>query len=148
MAWVRKESPYSCLRIRLDKSNLWLRILANSETCATFACITLLCFECGKYKCRGSDLAPWENKIYALETAICLSLCDYELANPAKTLLEWASRPKASYWIGKCGSSLTATVVSMGKERIRCCWGRLREKQASDEIAIKVIIVTEKGKSP
>lgn len=97
LAWVRKESPYSCLRIRLDKSNDWLRILTDSETCAISACIAPLCFECGKHKCRGVEVASWEPQIYALETAVCLSLCDYELANPVKTLVGWAAHPKASY---------------------------------------------------
>lgn len=37
IAWVRKDNPYSCFRLRCDKTNLWARIFADSEDCATFA---------------------------------------------------------------------------------------------------------------
>ena len=71
IAWVRKESPYSCLRLRCEKTSLWARILADSEYCATFACITPLCLESEKHKCRNLETTPWHNVSNMLDTAVC-----------------------------------------------------------------------------
>lgn len=72
IAWVRKESPTSCLRLRCEKSSLWARILADSEDCATFACITSLCLEIENNKCRGLKTAPWHSVTNLLDTAVCM----------------------------------------------------------------------------
>lgn len=58
IAWIRREGPYTCLRLRCEKTSLWARILADSEDCATFACITPLCLESENHKCRGLEIAP------------------------------------------------------------------------------------------
>ncbi|RDL41517.1 uncharacterized protein BP5553_01496 [Venustampulla echinocandica] len=74
IAWVRKEDPYLCLRLRCEKTSLWARILADSEDCATFACITPLCIEIEKHKCRGLEVAPWHSVSNLLDTAVCQHL--------------------------------------------------------------------------
>ena len=106
VAWVRKESPYSCLRLRCEKTSLWARILADSEDCATFACITPLCFEVKKYKCRGLETAPWHNVTKMLDTAVCPQLSNRELKAVANTIAPWKLKHNVSYWIGKSGSNL------------------------------------------
>lgn len=58
IAWVRKESPSSCLRLCCEKMSLWARNLADSEDCATFACITPLCLQSDKHRCRRLETAP------------------------------------------------------------------------------------------
>jgi hypothetical protein len=165
IAWVRKESPYSCLRLRCEKTSLWARILADSEDCATFACITPLCIEIEKHKCRGFEVAPWHNVSNLLDTAVCPHLSNQELATVANTLASWQLQHQVSYWIGKSGSDLIAKVWLMNndaeprllvrqktiprryRERLPRAMvdrlGRLREKQASDAIAKQVVILTE-----
>lgn len=106
VAWVRKESPYSCLRLRCEKTSLWARILADSEDCATFACITPLCFEVKKHKCRGLKTAPWHNVTKMLDTAVCPQLSNRELKAVANTIAPWTLKHNVSYWIGKSGSNL------------------------------------------
>lgn len=49
IAWVRKESPIPVCGFVSIRATSGFGYL--SETCATFACITPLCFECGKCKC-------------------------------------------------------------------------------------------------
>lgn len=165
IAWVRKESPYACLRLRCEKTSLWARILADSEDCATFACITPLCIEIEKHKCRGLEAAPWHNISKLLDTAVCQYLSNRELTTVANTLAPWQLQHQVSYWIGKSGSNLIAKVWLTNEdteprlvvrqkfipEKFRARLpramverlGRLREKQASDAIAKQVVILTE-----
>jgi hypothetical protein len=165
IAWIRKESPYSCLKLRCEKTSLWARILADSEDCATFACITPLCIEIKKHKCRGLEVAPWHNVGNLLDTAVYPYLSNRELTTVANTLAPWQLQNQVSYWIGKVGSNLIAKVwltnedaeprlvvrqkVIPEKYRARLPramverLGRLREKQASDVIAKQVVILTE-----
>ena len=89
IAWVRKESPYSCLRLCCEKTSLWARILADSEDCAIFACITPLCIEIEKHKCRGLEVAPWHNVSNLLDTAVCPDLSSPELATVVNRLAPW-----------------------------------------------------------
>jgi hypothetical protein len=165
IAWVRKESPYSSLRLRCEKTSLWARILADSEDCATFACITLLCLQSEKHKCRHLDAAPWHNVSNLLDTAVCPQLSNRELTTVATTLAPFKLQHQVSYWIGKSGSNMIAKVwittedaepvlvvrqkVIPEKYRARMPksmverLGRLRERQASETIAKQVIILTD-----
>lgn len=165
VAWIRKESPYSCLRLRCEKANLWTRILADSEDCATFACITPLCFEIKKHKCRGLKIAPWHNVSNLLNTAVCLQLSNREFVTVANTDAAWRLQHEVSYWIGKSGSNLMAKVCltkdnlepllvvrqNVIPERYRTRLskymmtklGRLREQQFSTDFASQVVILAE-----
>jgi hypothetical protein len=110
IAWVRKESPHSCLRLRCEKTSLWARILADSEDCATFACITLLCLQSDKHRCRRLEVAPWHNVSNLLDTAVCPQLSNRELTTVATTLAPFKLQHQVSYWIGKSGSNMIAKV--------------------------------------
>jgi hypothetical protein len=99
VAWVRRESPYSCLRIRCEKSSLWARILVDSEDCATFACITPLCLEIQKHKCRELTVAPWHNVSNLLDTAVCQQVSNRELVSVVNTLAPWKLEHQVSYWM-------------------------------------------------
>ena len=165
IAWVRKDSPYSCLRLRCEKTSLWARILADSEDCATFACITPLCLEIEKHKCRGLTVAPWHNVTSLLDTAVCLQLSNRELTTVATTITSWQLQHEVSYWIGKSGSNLIAKVwltneeseprlvvrqkVIPEKYRARLPkamierLGRLRERQAEETFARQVVILAD-----
>jgi hypothetical protein len=151
--------------LRCEKTSLWARILADSEDCATFACITPLCIEIEKHKCRGLEAAPWHNISKLLDTAVCQYLSNRELTTVANTLAPWQLQHQVSYWIGKSGSNLIAKVWLTNEdteprlvvrqkfipEKFRARLpramverlGRLREKQASDAIAKQVVILTE-----
>jgi hypothetical protein len=123
IAWVRRESPYSCLRLRCEKTSLWARILADSEDCATFAYITPLCLEIEKHKCRGLTLAPWHNVSSILDTAVSPQLSNRELANVASSVASWKLQHQVSYWIGKSGTNLIAKVwvTNEDSEPHLCC---------------------------
>ncbi|KAF8860775.1 hypothetical protein BDZ45DRAFT_724295 [Acephala macrosclerotiorum] len=164
IAWVRRESPYSCLRLRCEKTSLWARILADSEDCATFACITPLCLEIEKHKCRGLTIAPWHNVSTLLDTTVCPQRSNRELLNVVNALAPFKLEHQVSYWIGKSGSNLIAKVwltndpeprlvvrqkVIPEKYRSRLPkaiverLGRLREQQASNAVASQVVILAE-----
>lgn len=165
IAWVRKDSPYSCLRLRCEKTSLWARILADSEDCATFACITPLCLEIERHKCRGMKVAPWHNVTNLLDTAVCPQLSNREITTVTNTIASWKLQHQVSYWIGKSGSNLIAKVwltnedteprlvirqkVIPEKYRSRLPkamvdrLGRLRERQASETFAKQVVILAE-----
>jgi hypothetical protein len=165
VAWIRKESPYSCLRLRCEKANLWTRILADSEDCATFACVTSLCLEMRKHKCRGLKIAPWHNVSGLLHTAVCLQLSNKgEPGTVANIDVGLELQHEVSYWIGKSGSNLMAKVwltkdnpepllVVRQKvipeiyrarlSRYITNLGRLREEQVSTELALQVVILAE-----
>jgi len=165
IAWVRKGSSDSCFRLRCEKTSLWARILADSEDCATFACITPLCLQSEKHKCRHLEAAPWHNVGNLLDTAVCPQLSNRELTTVATTLVPFKLQHQVSYWIGKSGSNMIAKVwlttedaepvlvvrqkVIPEKYRARMPksmvdrLGRLRERQASETIAKQVMILTE-----
>jgi hypothetical protein len=163
IAWVRKGSPYSCLRLRCENTSLWALILADSEHCATFACITPLCLEIEKHNCRGLTVAPWHNVTNLLDTAVCPQLSNRELATVANSVAPWKLQHQVSYWIGKSGSNLIAKVwltnedseprLVVKQKRIPEKYrsrlpktmverlGRLRERQASETFAKQVVIL-------
>lgn len=164
IAWVRKDSPNSSLRVRCEKSSLWARILADSEDCATFACITPICLEIEKHKCRGLKNAPWHNVSTLLDTAVAPQLSSKEVMRMVDTLTPFKLEHHVSYWIGKSGSNLIAKVwISNGDEprlvvrqkiipekyRSRLPrsmverLGRLREQQVSNAVASQVVILAE-----
>jgi hypothetical protein len=165
VAWVRKESPYSCLRLRCEKTSLWALILADSGDCATFACITPLCLEIENHECRNLEVAPWHNVSSILDTAVCQHLSNRDIQTVANTLAPWRLQHQVSYWIGKSGLNLIAKVwltnehaeprlvikqkVIPEKYRARLPrvmverLGRLRERQIDDTIAKQVVILTE-----
>jgi hypothetical protein len=165
IAWVRQESPFSCLRLRCEKTSLWARILADSDDCATFACITPSCLENRNYRCQNLIVAPWHNVSNLLDTAVCQHLSIHDTQTVKDTIIPWTLQNEVSYWIGKSGSSLIAQ-VRLTKEdpeprlvvrqnaipekyrarlprSIVARLGRLREKQIGDAIAKQVIILTE-----
>jgi hypothetical protein len=110
IAWVQKDSPDSSLRVRCEKSSLWARILADSEDCATFACITPICLESGKHKCRGLAVAPWNNVSTLLDTAVAPQLSNREAMGVIDTLIPFRLEHEVSYWIRMSGSNLIAKV--------------------------------------
>jgi hypothetical protein len=163
VAWVRREGPYNCLRVRCEKTSLWARILADTEDCATFACITPLCLESEKHKCRGLKVAPWHNGSNMLDTAVCQHLSNRDFQTAADTLA-WKLQHQDLYWIGKIGSNLVAKVWLEGEnepklvvrenvfpEKYRARLprhitkrlGRLRERQIGDTIGKKVVVLAQ-----
>jgi hypothetical protein len=143
--------------------HLWIRALADSETCATFAYITSDCLEeTNGQKCQQSCVTQRQNRAVSLDTAVCQHKSNKEPQDQAAT---WILQPGISYWIGKPGSYLTAKVLepttqsemrlSITRSLIpetyrrrmskiqRIPVHRIREKQKSLEInATQVLILT------
>lgn len=163
IAWIRREGPYTCLRLRCEKTSLWARILADSEDCATFACITPLCLESEKHKCRELEIAYWHNGSKMLDTAVCQQLSSHDVQTTTKPVA-WKLQHHDSYWIGRSGSNLIARVWMEGgnepklivrqkvfPERYRARLprgisrrlGRLRERQIGDTVGEKVVILAQ-----
>ncbi|PVI05180.1 hypothetical protein DM02DRAFT_624212 [Periconia macrospinosa] len=70
VAWPYGCPPYGCFKIPChDKQSSWVRVLADSTDCATFAYITTSCLETHTVKCRGPK-PLWHNTSPVLETAI------------------------------------------------------------------------------
>jgi hypothetical protein len=52
VAWPFDGEITQCLKIPLERDSSWARILADSHDCATFAYITMECFETAEIRCR------------------------------------------------------------------------------------------------
>ncbi|KAJ5454060.1 uncharacterized protein N7458_005016 [Penicillium daleae] len=68
VAWPFKGDITGCLKIPLEDDSSWARVLADSHDCATFAYITMECFETAEIQCSKTRQACQD--IYLLETAI------------------------------------------------------------------------------
>lgn len=93
-----------CLPVRAENASLWAQILADSEQCATFACMTTLCLESKEHKCQKTN--PWHCP--SLDTAVqqLRSRDQPIVVQPA-----WNLDVNATYWIGKPESGLRAKVM-------------------------------------
>ncbi|OAL55288.1 hypothetical protein IQ07DRAFT_595009 [Pyrenochaeta sp. DS3sAY3a] len=70
VAWVYQRTPYRCFKVSCkERQNSWLRVLADSIDCATFAYIVIRCLETTQVKCRG-PLPCWRSTAPILETAV------------------------------------------------------------------------------
>jgi hypothetical protein len=68
VAWIHQR-PYKCVKIPFsDRTNSWMRVLADSGDCATFAYITTDCLETDAIRCRSAS--SWHNTFPLLETAV------------------------------------------------------------------------------
>ncbi|CZR54710.1 uncharacterized protein PAC_04594 [Phialocephala subalpina] len=94
-----------CLPIPCEKASLWAQILTDTEHCATFACMTTLCFESQEHKCQGTT--PWHCP--SLDTAV------QQLRTHKEPIViqtqAWSLEIDAMYWIGSPESGLQAKVV-------------------------------------
>lgn len=70
VGWVYQTSPYRCFKVSCkERQNSWLRVLADSIDCATFAYIVTRCLETSQVKCRGPSPC-WRSTAPILETAV------------------------------------------------------------------------------
>ncbi|KAF1953009.1 hypothetical protein CC80DRAFT_451401 [Byssothecium circinans] len=107
VAWPQDRPPFHCLKIPCHKrSSSWVRVLADSIDCATFAYITTSCLETKKIKCRGPS-SLWHNTTPLLETAIIR-----HNENPSKPL--GLLEHKQTYFFKKPNELLQVTVERLG----------------------------------
>ncbi|KAF2176770.1 hypothetical protein K469DRAFT_645244 [Zopfia rhizophila CBS 207.26] len=103
VAWSYNCPPFRCFRIPChDKMSSWVRVLADSGDCATFAYISTNCLETERIKCRGPS-PLWHNTTPLLETAIFR-----HNENPSKPL--GPLEHKKTYFFKKMDSLLQVTV--------------------------------------
>ena len=99
--WPHKSNGSYGFKLRCDGRNSWTRILHDSESCATFAAVTSLCFEGHNRECRNLAVPSWQEAGGFLSTAVCpdLTAGKYTAATLSQLRLEEGQR----YWFGKIG---------------------------------------------
>lgn len=94
-----------CLPVPCEKACLWAQILADTEHCATFACMTTQCLESQEHKCQTTS--PWHCP--SLDTSV------QQLRSRQDPIIiqtqRWSLVTDALYWIGSPESGLQAKVI-------------------------------------
>ena len=158
IAWAKPEDPFQCFKVRCERENLWARILADSEHCATFAYITMECLETDERRCGHVRQLPWHHAAASLDTFVCRHFNTREAMMPS--FAPWDLQPQCAYWIGKPGSHLIAKLdvtrtahephlivkhsripegVRMRLERLE----RIKERQTTVGTAKPVVIIAK-----
>lgn len=103
--WPHKASTSYGIKFKCEGLNGWVRILHDTESCATFAAVTPLCFEGHDHKCRDM-VAPLSQAAGGfLSTAMCRHLTAERSKVAVSSSLRLEDDQK--YWIGKtCGDYL------------------------------------------
>jgi hypothetical protein len=162
VAWIYQNPPYRCFRISCnDKKNSWMRVLADSSDCATFAYIVTHCLETSTVKCR-SPCAHWQSTAPLLETAVLRH--NMQPSQPLGPL-----EHKKMYFFKKMDSLLQVTVEKQMRdgpvslyvspssipakfrqrlynlERMRNQVSRIRERRDGAEIGAEAVAITAKA---
>lgn len=96
IGWPWDGDTSRCFQVPLEGQSSWVRMLADSHDCATFAYITMQCFEAMNIKCRRLDPGPVHpNHITLLETAV---VC------PTQTSQAWSLQNGEVYFFSKLDS--------------------------------------------
>ncbi|KAF3318581.1 hypothetical protein TWF173_006603 [Orbilia oligospora] len=167
VAWINPENkgPIQCLRIPCDvKTNSWVHVLADSEDCATFACISTDCLVTKEIHCRGSS-PLWHNTTPLLETAVFQ--CNGSPSHPLQPLdnkktyffqkMDFLLKVTVSKQIGSTNVALLVTQSSVPARFTRRLgswvliggnpWIRIREKQKPFESAVELVTVLAENKT-
>jgi hypothetical protein len=162
VAWIYRRPPYRCFKIPTSsKPNSWMRVLADSSDCATFAYITINCLETNTIKCRGPS-PRWHSTTPLLETAVLRH--NLQPSIPLGPL-----EHKKTYFFKKMdsllqvaverqpGSSNVSLYVSPSSiparfrqrlynlERLRNQVSRIRERRESDEPGAEAVTILTKS---
>ncbi|KAK6349222.1 hypothetical protein TWF730_009974 [Orbilia blumenaviensis] len=162
VAWIRQNSPPQGFRIPCSgEGNSWVHVLADSEDCATFACISYDCLITPEVHCQSAGPGPfWKHTTPLLETAICQ--CNESATSQA--VATFALDDKSTYFFRKMDSLLKVTVGTQGpstnatlyiaESKIPSSivrrmdmtrgknWTRIRERKELLENAIEPVIIT------
>jgi hypothetical protein len=98
-----------CFKLHCDNINLWAKILKDTEYCATFACITMLCLEVDSIECRTVHNKHWRNVTELLTTEVCRHV-PIDSGRGSEALQPFVLRPEGKYWIGPSDANLTVRV--------------------------------------
>ncbi|OAL40002.1 hypothetical protein AYO20_00915 [Fonsecaea nubica] len=109
--WPEESNPYLGIKISPVNSQLWYRMLKDSECCATFAIVTSLCLETSEHKCQKKRELLWHQGGTVLSTSVCPALPSLlpAIQTPAN-LSGWQLEHKEQYWIGRCGGEVWVRV--------------------------------------
>ncbi|KIW81615.1 hypothetical protein Z517_04641 [Fonsecaea pedrosoi CBS 271.37] len=109
--WPEQSNPYLGIKISPVNSQLWYRMLKDSECCATFAIVTSLCLETSKHKCQKKRELLWHQGGTVLSTSVCPALPTLLPAiQTTANLSRWQLEHKEQYWIGRCGGDVWVRV--------------------------------------
>ena len=108
--WPRAGNPFQCIKIPCERTNLWAKMLADSEDCATFAYVTSLCLETDSCKCQGVRKASWLNSSKVFHTAVSC-MADTNAMMTVTEVETWSLRHNRSYLIIKPDILLLGTVA-------------------------------------
>ena len=123
MAWPQTGDVGRGVKIPCKGETSWAHIVADAEDCATFAYLTLKCFETSYVKCRGT-LRAWQNESKMLVTEISPSRSEGQPPHitsnvvdpaPAATIAtvsttQWQLEDKKIYYVKKPASLLRVKV--------------------------------------
>ena len=97
--WPDASSASYGVKIRCNEKNAWIRILQDSESCATFAAVTSTCLEGHKHVCRNVEAPSWQDCQGLLSTAVCRGLTTGGAT--ANTSAQLQLEDGQRYWVGK-----------------------------------------------
>ena len=112
VAWIRPGQVQDCFKLQCNDQNTWVRILEDTNHCATFACITTACLETNNLRCRGAIPWQWHNVSEALDTEIHrhVTLNSGKVLPPFRP---FALQEDSKYWIGPAKAGLVASPVNL-----------------------------------
>ena len=99
--WPHPSNISYGIKVPCDKRTFWARMMQDTDSCATFAAVTSLCFEGNNHNCRNMSAPPWLEDTVFLSTAVCRNITATTLA--PKTLDPWRLEEGKRYWIGRAG---------------------------------------------
>ena len=107
--WPDALSTSYGIKIPCNEKNAWTRILQDSESSATFAAVTSMCFEGHDRTCRKMVTPPWQDYGGFLSTAVCHDLtAQRAMAYTPSDLLHLKDGQR--YWVGKVGGDFWVVV--------------------------------------
>jgi hypothetical protein len=97
VAWPFQGDITQCLKIRLEHESSWARFLADSHHCATFAYITMECFETAEIRCsRGPEAC---HNLLVLETTVARCGKDRRDPNLQHQEICFFSKQDTMFWV-------------------------------------------------
>ncbi|SMQ48207.1 unnamed protein product [Zymoseptoria tritici ST99CH_3D7] len=71
VAWMPSQPfvPPQCIKIPVNRTNFWTKVLQDTSDCATFAYLTTACLQIQGHGCRNTH-SPWHGEIALMETEV------------------------------------------------------------------------------
>ncbi|KAK4160707.1 hypothetical protein QBC43DRAFT_245134, partial [Cladorrhinum sp. PSN259] len=110
VACIQPNMPFQCFKIPCTKENYWARMLADSESTATFAYVTTQCLETERIHCTGQG-ASWKNSAALLWTTVSCYEERLAVTQGMKSSKDpWRLKHADAYLIGRPDAALSVQV--------------------------------------